>query len=79
MYTFVKSFDQKRIYNQDLSIFPEIADCNAIHHIQSLSIHPVELHEENWWPTIRIHNEVQTTPPKNIVFIIVETFSAIHI
>jgi phosphoglycerol transferase MdoB-like AlkP superfamily enzyme len=79
MYTFVKSFDQKRIYNQDLSIFPEIADSNAIHHIQSLSIHPVELHEENWWPTIRIHNEVQTTPPKNIVFIIVETFSAIHI
>lgn len=79
MYTFVKSFDQKRIYNQDLSVFPDIADSSAIKHIQSYSIHPTEFHDALWWPTLREQNERITTQPKNIVFIIVETFSAINI
>ncbi|MES2560501.1 MAG: sulfatase-like hydrolase/transferase [Bacteroidota bacterium] len=79
MYTFVKSFDQNRIYNHDLSIFPGITDSSAIKHIQTQSIHPSEFHDTLWWPTLRKHNKSIATQPKNIVFIIVETFSAINI
>lgn len=79
MYTFVKSFDQKRIYNQDLSIFPHITDSNAINHIQSYSIHPSEVRDEVWWPTLRKQSDTIAAQRKNIVFIIVETFSAINI
>lgn len=79
MYTFVKSFDQKRIYAKDLSIFPEIADSSAIQYVQHQSTEATEYHESNWWPTLRQPEVTISGQPKNIVFIIVETFSAINI
>jgi phosphoglycerol transferase MdoB-like AlkP superfamily enzyme len=79
MYTFVKSIDQKRIYNQDLSVFPEISDEDGIRKVQEISLHTNETHEDSWWPTMRQSVDKVPGQPKNIVIIVVETFSAINI
>jgi phosphoglycerol transferase MdoB-like AlkP superfamily enzyme len=78
-YTFVKSIDQKRIYENDLSVFPEINDEAAIKQVQEITLHQDEYHDGNWWPTLRKPSTEVNTQPKNIVFIVVETFSAINI
>jgi phosphoglycerol transferase MdoB-like AlkP superfamily enzyme len=79
VYTFVKSIDQKRIYANDLTVFENIADSTAIGRIQTYALHNDEMHQPDWWPTMRVNNNTVNTQPKNIVFIVVETFSAIHI
>ena len=76
VYTFIKSISQNVVYQNTLTVFPEIADSTAIRSVQKILLHNDEVMLSDIFPTQRKFKSPSVQLKKNIVIIICESFSA---
>jgi phosphoglycerol transferase MdoB-like AlkP superfamily enzyme len=79
VYSFIKSIHQKRICEKDLTVFKDVSDETAISHIKATITHNDEQLVDEYFPTLRKKLLTKSSPNKNIVIIIIESFAARNI
>lgn len=79
IYTYIKSIDQQRLFEKDLTSYADIDESIAINSVCNLSFHQSEKPIHQQFPTLRARAEQANAHPKNIVIIMVESFGAINI